>query len=129
MTYPYFASRLDWPWLVRPSGRSVIGQSVISLALNSRPRTQPRTMSSTVYETLTQSSNYAAYLSKAITVARSQVLSDMEKEIVDNIGSFRRYAYEADWGSTFPACRRQIPAMVLATGGAVVLFVYGRCHF
>ena len=85
-------------------------------------------MSSTVYETLTQSSNYAAYLSKAITVARSQVLSDMEKEIVDNIGSFRRYAYEADWGSTFPACWRQIPAMVLATGGAVVPFVYGRCR-
>ena len=119
MTYPYFASRLDWPWLVRPSGRSVIGQSVISLALNSRPRTQPRTLSSTVYETLTQSSNYAAYLSKAITVAISQVLSDMEKEI----------AYEADWGSTFPACWRQIPAMVLTTGGAVVPFVYGRCHF
>ena len=67
MTYPYFASRVDWPWLVRPSGRSVIGQSVISLALNSRPRTQPRTMSSTMYETLTQSSNYAAYLSKAGT--------------------------------------------------------------
>ena len=106
----------------------MIGQSVISLALNSRPRTQPRTMSSTVYETLTQSSNYAAYLSKAITVAISQVLSDMEKEVVDNIGSFRHYAYEADWGSTFPACRRQIPAMVLATGGAVVPFVYGRCR-
>ena len=86
-------------------------------------------MSSTVYETLTQRSNYAAYLSKAITVAISQVLSDMEKEVVDSIGSFHRYAYEADWGSTFLACRRQMPAMVLATGGAVVPFVYGRCHF
>ena len=86
-------------------------------------------MSSAVYETFTQSSHYAASLPVIEALLLLWILSDIEKEVVDNTVSFRRYAHEADWGSTFPACRRQIPGMALATSGAVVPFVYGRCHF